>query len=357
MNKKVAIIGTAGVPGKYGGFETLAENLALSNCHEKKFDLLIFCSKKMYSEHPTRFHDCELVYINMSANGVSSIPYDIISSILALKRRSSTLLFLGVSGAVIFPFIRFFSRTKIVVNLDGIEWKRAKWKRSIGKHYLRFCEYIAVKFSHEVICDNRGISDYVHRKYKRKSCVIAYGGDHAVADSVMTQACLGSSFPKNYFFAICRIEPENNPEIILKSFEKSKKDLIFVGNWDNSAFGRDLKKRFQDVPNLKLMDPVYDLARLYELRMNCTAYVHGHSAGGTNPTLVEMMHFGRPIIAFDCIYNRHTTFETCSYFLNETDLCDHVNGDFTADMGIKLKKLADEHYRWDVISQRYFELL
>lgn len=357
MNKKVAIIGTAGVPGKYGGFETLAENLALSCSREKNLEMLIFCSKKLYSEQPDWFDGCRLIYMNMSANGVSSIPYDIFSSVIALKHRSSTLLFLGVSGAIIFPFIRLLSRAKIVVNLDGIEWKRAKWKRSIGKHYLKFCEYVAVKFAHEVICDNRGIFDYVHEKYNRKAHIIAYGGDHAIADNLKTQACLSASRRKDYFFAICRIEPENNPEIILKSFEISKKELIFVGNWDNSEYGQDLKKRFQNVPNLKLMDPVYDLAQLYELRMNCTAYVHGHSAGGTNPTLVEMMHFGRPIIAFDCIYNRHTTFETCLFFSNETDLCDHVNRDFMSEMGINLKNLANEYYRWDVISQRYFELL
>ena len=127
MNKKkVAIVGTVGLPAKYGGWETLVDNLTL-HLHDR-FDITVFCSSKKYNEKLKEFNGAKLKYINLNANGIQSIPYDIISIYQSIKF-ADTILVLGVSGCICLPLARFFGISKIIVNIDGIEWKRDKWKK------------------------------------------------------------------------------------------------------------------------------------------------------------------------------------------------------------------------------------
>ena len=139
--KKISIIGTVGIPAKYGGFETLTEYLT-KNLHNS-YELTVFCSGKSYSEKLDRYNGAKLEYINLHANGVQSIPYDIISIFKSL-RFADTLLILGVSGCIVLPFVRLFSKKRIVVNIDGLEYKRDKWGKG-AKRFLKFSEKIAAK--------------------------------------------------------------------------------------------------------------------------------------------------------------------------------------------------------------------
>ena len=132
--KKISIIGTVGIPAKYGGFETLTEYLT-KNLH-KDYDMTVYCSSKSYEEKIDTHNGAKLKYINLNANGVQSIPYDIISIFSSLKF-ADTLLILGVSGCIILPFIRLFSKKRIIVNIDGLEWKREKWGKG-AKWFLKF---------------------------------------------------------------------------------------------------------------------------------------------------------------------------------------------------------------------------
>ena len=124
MKKKLAIVGTVGIPSKYGGFETLTEYITKDL--SEKYDITVFCSSKSYEEKIKKYNNCHLKYINLNANGVQSIPYDILSLLKAL-RFADTILILGVSGCISLPFLKlFFKKTKIVTNIDGLEWKRDK---------------------------------------------------------------------------------------------------------------------------------------------------------------------------------------------------------------------------------------
>ena len=137
MKKKLAIVGTVGIPAKYGGFETLTEYITKDLSEE--YDITVFCSSKSYEEKIERHNNCHLEYINLNANGVQSIPYDILSLIKAL-RFADTILILGVSGCISLPFLKFFSKkTKLVTNIDGLEWKRDKWNK-YAKWFLKFSE-------------------------------------------------------------------------------------------------------------------------------------------------------------------------------------------------------------------------
>jgi glycosyltransferase involved in cell wall biosynthesis len=357
--KTIAVLGTVGIPASYGGFETLVENLALVH-HKENFEvnLVVYCSGNAYQIRPVSYLKTELRYVGINANGVASVLYDVVSLISAVRRGSDVILLLGVSGAIALPLLRLFSRVRIVINIDGIEWKRAKW-RGPARWFLRISEQLAVRFSHNVIADNAGIAEYVKSTYTRECQVIAYGGDHAL--SIPARQFATQKLPLRFALALCRIEPENNVEMILHVFASiPDQALVFVGNWQHSSFGRRLKQIYTGYQNLYLLDPIYDLGVLRSLRDRADFYIHGHSAGGTNPSLVEMMHFGLPILAFDCIYNRYTTEEQALYFSNArelTALARRTSILKTKELGQKMLQIAHRRYTWASVAAEYFKLL
>lgn len=171
----ISIIGAAGIPANYGGFETLAENLVANNHSHVQYT--VFCSARIYKTRLDVYKGAVLKYINLNANGMTSILYDFICMLYSL--RSDVMLILGVSGSIFLPFVRLLYRGKIITNIDGIEWKRGKWSR-LARFVLRISEWAAVKFSDVVIGDNQGIIDYVAREYQKSAVLIEYGGDHVV---------------------------------------------------------------------------------------------------------------------------------------------------------------------------------
>ena len=355
---RIAILGTVGVPGNYGGFETLAENLVDYHATtENASELAVYCSARAFPAKSGHFRTARLRYIGLDANGAQSIPYDVLSLFDAVRRGDNQLLLLGVSGALALPIVRLFSRARIVTNIDGIEWKREKWK-GLAKAVLRASERAAVRFSHVVVADNQAIADYVAETYARPCKVIPYGGDH-VLDAEPDLATV-DRLPDKYALALCRIEPENNVAMILEAFAGLDTPLVFVGNWDKSDYGRALKARYKDHPTIVVHDPVYEPRGLRAIRNGASMYVHGHSAGGTNPSLVEMMHFGIPILAHGCSFNRHTTEEKACYFMTATELVEAVltlPAQAAAQVGADMGEIARRRYTWDQIGRAYFELL
>jgi glycosyltransferase involved in cell wall biosynthesis len=342
----LSIIGTVGVPACYGGFETLVENLL--NDDEVDRNITVYCSSKNYNEKPEKYKNAHLHYIPLNANGILSIPYDIWSLFHAAFNKSENILLLGVSGAICLPFIRLFCNQKIVTNIDGLEWRRDKWGY-FAKKFLKFSEKIAIKYSDVIVADNQGIADYVQSEYGYASEVIAYGGDHAVISELNLS-------DEGYALALCRIEPENNVKMILESFSKTNKKLKFIGNWDNSEFGRQMKAKYQDYENIDIVEPVYQLEKLFELRQKCSFYVHGHSAGGTNPSLVEMMHFNKNILAFDCNYNRASTEERADFFSTVEGLIQLIKQENSISNANSMKEIAQRRYTWQIVKQQYFDL-
>ena len=352
--KKICVIGTVGVPASYGGFETLVDKLIESN--GVKFT--VYCSSRHYTEKLNSYKNCQLVYVPfLKANGAMSVFYDIVSIIHALVVGHRNFLVLGVSGALIFPLLKLVPRVRLVTNIDGLEWRRSKWNKP-AKFLLRFFEKIAVKFSDSIIADNDAISDYVHAEYRCSCETIAYGGDHAVDVSTLSQASMHVDQPigKPYAFGLCRIEPENNVHIILEAFSKHGEQLIFVGNWNNSEYGKDLYKRFSNMKNMLLLDPIYCIDSLYNYRNNCLFYVHGHSAGGTNPSLVEMMHFGKLIVAYDCIFNRNTMENHGIYFDTVESLYQRLSLSIDGSDGEALLQVAKRRYMWRTVREQYINL-
>lgn len=358
-NLRVAIIGTVGVPACYGGFESLVDNLL--DFAPQNVEYTVFCSAKKYENRLETYKGVHLVYLEKDANGKESILYDFESMKMALKPPvcADVLLVLGVSGCIFLPYIRRIFKGKIITNIDGLEWRREKWSFPVKK-FLKLSEKMAVKYSDVVIGDNKGITDYVKAEYKKDAVLIAYGGDqvsHVKDDSLFVK------YPfcrVPYAVTVCRIEPENNIHLILEAFSnRPEKNLVLVGNWEKSEYGRMLKEKYSAFKNLHLLNPVYEPHEVNWLRSNAALYIHGHSAGGTNPSLVEAMNLELPILAFDCVYNRATTEEKCLYWKTAADLeklllTEEKN---LAEISVRLGEAGKRLYNWERIAGEYNALL
>lgn len=355
-NVRLAIIGTAGIPSKYGGFETLTEYL--TTFLTKKIDITVYCSANNYKHKKDHHNNAQLKYIKLDSNGIQSIPYDIISLFKA-ARNHEVILILGVSGCIILPVFRlFYPKKKLIINIDGLEHRREKWKKSIQK-FLKLSERLAVKHSDTIVSDNKAIQEYVSEKYYKKSVLIAYGGDHTKEMPLSKGTIKQFNIPASYAFKVCRIEPENNIHLILDAFAGSPLPIIIIGNWNKSLYGIKLKEKYASNSSIIILDPIYEQNILDQIRSNCRVYIHGHSAGGTNPSLVEAMSLGLPVFAFDVSYNRETTFNSAKYFKDAGELKILLNSLEETDLqngAQSMRQIAAENYTWAKISMLYSEL-
>lgn len=343
------------MPANYGGFESLVENL-IGEHKSEDVKYTVFCSARDMQERLDEYKGAELKYIPLRANGIQSIPYDI-WSFMRVQKDSDVILVLGVSGCLILPLYRLFSRKRLVINIDGLEHRREKWGKA-ARAFLKFSEKMAVRYADVIIADNKGIQDYVKEEYGKESVMIAYGGDHVIREAE-------ESFEKDvldgfgleageYAVTVCRIEPENNCHKILEAFSRTDRKLIFIGNWNRSEYGRELKARYSQFPDIIIQDPVYDIDKLFVLRKNARMYVHGHSAGGTNPSLVEAMFFGRPILCHDVVYNRESTHGKAYFWSDADELATLLQrNDLNGEM---MKVIADKEYTWKAIAAQYESL-
>ncbi|WP_276781630.1 glycosyltransferase [Treponema succinifaciens] len=226
---------------------------------------------------------------------------------------------------------------------------------------MKLSEKMAVKYSDIVIGDNKGITDYIKSEYSKivqnkRVKLIAYGGDQV---SRVQDDSLFERYPlcrEPYSVTVCRIEPENNVHVILEAFsEMLDETLVFVGNWEKSEDSRSLKEKFSVCKNIHLLAPIYELHIVNWLRSNSHVYIHGHSAGGTNPSLVEAMNLSIPILAFDCVYNRATTEEKCLYWKIAEDLQNlmkNKSGKF-AEIAREMGEAGKRLYSWERIARQY----
>ena len=360
MRNKIYISGTNGLPGRYGGWDQLLSNL--SSRMSQNYDISVHTSVKDCMYGVDEVNGAKIRIINLSANGISSIFYDFIC-LFDSWRNKAVCLMLGTSGGLFFPLFRILG-LKIILNPDGEEWNRDKWNKG-AKLFLFISDFIGLRFSNYVIADHPVIekrAKLIRKNLKESVVYIPYGGDNARDEFLSESKDFLPSWAKekNYFFTVCRIEPENNVHIILEACYKTKKNLIFVGNWNRSQYGRDLKRKYNIIENIKLLDPIYEPKILGGLRSNAGLYLHGHTVGGTNPSLVEAMFLGLPIICHDNIFNRYVTSEKALYFNSLESLIKSISSIDSLSInsiGINLKEHALLNYRWKDITFRYENII
>lgn len=349
------VIGIVGVPASYGGFETLAQRLIENEEFSRTYNIRIFCSSPSYAEKKSNYLGADLFYLPLKANGFQSVLYDSISILISIFSKTDVVLILGISGAMFIPLIKLCTNKKVVVNIDGMESKRDKWSGYVRK-ILKLFENIAVRWADIIISDNDAIKQYIKSEYRKESEMIAYGGD---INTSLKSPPVFINGNEEFYLSICRIEKENNVKLILDAFADNKeKKLFFIGNWNSTKYGIKLRNDYSNFDNINLIEPIYDEPLLNYLRSNAKGYIHGHSAGGTNPSLVEAMFFKAKIFAFNCNFNVNTLGKNNGIFFDDAQSLSgllrekHLRYDYK-----RVIEYAKSNYNWHSISQKYISVL
>jgi glycosyltransferase involved in cell wall biosynthesis len=334
---KIGILGTRGIPNHYGGFEQFAEHLS-SGLLQRGHHVSVYNS----SLHPYREKDWNGVKIIHCRDWEHKIGtagqffYDLNCINDARKRNFDILLHLGYTSDSIWHW-RWPKKTVNIVNMDGLEWQRSKYNKPTQR-FLKWAESLAAKNAHTMIADSSSIQDHLLATYGKTPVYIPYGAEpfEQPDPSVPGKYQL---LPNRYFLMIARMEPENNIEMIIRGHLASKQThpLFIIGNITNK-FGKYITTKYNE-PKIKFSDAIYDQFELDNLRYYSSLYFHGHSVGGTNPSLLEAMACGCRIAAHDNRFNRAVLHEEADYFpgVDEvTTIIDTHKSAFATDLWKKL---------------------
>jgi len=358
-NKKVAIIGTNGIPARYGGFETLAEYLTKEL--EADFYFTVYCSS-IYKKNDRikSYNNSKLIFLPFKANGIQSVFYDIISTFHAWFT-SDVLLVLGPAAGFILPLTKFFKK-KIITNHGGLnEWEREKLS-FFQRKYAYLNHKIAGQNSNENIADNLPLKESLFRAFGVKTKVIEYGGNHINIENISSKSLKKYSFLSNpYSLCVARAQVDNNLHLLIETFKDLPyKNLVIVSNWNISKYGQELWSKHQGLNNIFLVPAVYDKYELDVIRSNTELYIHSHSQCGTAPSLVEAMSYNIPVICFDVETNRETTEHKSFYFNNIYNLkllITNLSDDKRFELKEEMFAISKKKYTWRIISNKYANLI
>ena len=353
----VHIIGTRGVPNRYGGFERLVEVLApylVTRGHR----VTVLCEGESPTDSKRAAEDLwrgvRRRFVATTFRGaMRTLQYDW-RSFQSVEPGSVVLIF-GY-GTAIFQLLLKLRRIRHCVNMDGVEWQRAKWGLG-ARTWLKFNEWIAARLSDELVADHPQIQQYLQQRLRVPSRMIAYGVE--LPDStapVPAHPLLDRLGEDSFFLLIARPEPENQIHLIAEAYRDSARlrQLVVIGNFQGNAYGRDLMQRYREI---EFVGAVYKHAVLDELRRRSTLYLHGHSVGGTNPSLIEAMAAGALTVAHDNAFNRWVLGKGGLYFRGVSDLCalfDRVPTHQQREALVALARQAcAERFLWGDVLTRY----
>jgi len=358
---KIAILGSKGIPAAYGGFETFAEQLAVGLA-ARGVDTTVYCESG--GTQPACYRGVRLEYLRAAALGfLTTIVFDL--RCLWHARKGFDVVYMLGYGASLFCFLPRLWGTEVWINMDGIEWRRSKWS-PIGRLYLRIMEGCALWSASRVIADAEGVRQSLRERHRdlRHCSVIAYGADLPPAAPAPEALAEWGLTPQQYHLVVCRIEPENHLREIVEGFlaSSARHPLVVVGNVASGtpyaqALGALASER------VRFIGTVFDQRKLQALRYHCHSYVHGHSVGGTNPSLLEALACGNLVIAHDNGFNREVAGTVGHYFASSADipaLIARLEG-LPLDRRRRLQEAAREiiraRYTWERIVGQYHQLL
>lgn len=351
---KIGIIGSRGIPNRYGGFEALAEHLSVGLV-QRGHEVMVYNS----SLHPVNeetYKGVTRVMINDPEDRLGTFGqfvYDARSILHSRKQKFDAILQLGYTSSSIFWWM--MPKARIVTNMDGLEWKRTKYSPMVQR-FLRFAEKLAARHSHLLVADNPAIEEYLHENHKNQVVFIPYGA--VPFQNPNPDACdafyLG---PFQYSLVIARLEPENHVETIIKAYRKSRQTgpLVIVGNTE-TKFGKYLVETYKS-EKVRFVGAQYEAELLDNLRYHSRFYFHGHSVGGTNPSLLEAMACRCNIMAHDNPFNRAVLGDNAAYFNSVKTLKNHLDTPPEDSLVEAWKKnnLSEirNRYNWKTIVEQY----
>lgn len=377
--KNVFIIGSKGIPAKYGGFETFVDKLTENRVNEE-----ILYHVACLGEEDGEFEHNGAKCFNVKVPNIGpakAVLYDI----LALKKVLEYIKTNDLENSIVYilacrigPFMKFFLKKyhqlncQVFVNPDGHEWKRAKWNYFIKK-YWKLSERLMIKNTDLAICDSLAIEEYIkstYKRYKPKTTYIAYGATingSSDLDKLKEWYLKHDLKEKNYYLIVGRFVPENNFETMIKEFIKSNtnRKLVIITNVENNKYYNKLKQEteFENDQRIKFVGTVYDQDLLTAIRINAYAYIHGHSVGGTNPSLLEALATTDINLLLNVDFNIEVGKEAAIYWgkqdmnlANIINTVDVFSEKYINKLGSQAKQIIRENYSWQQIVYQYEEL-
>jgi glycosyltransferase involved in cell wall biosynthesis len=329
---KIAFVSTRGIPNNYGGFEQFAEFISVGLV--KRGHEVVVYSPHFHPYKEDTYKGVRIKHIyspeQWMGSSVGSFFYDFASLRDALKKEHFDIIYEAGYTSIVPAYIWFnvkcIKYPIFTTNMDGLEYKRSKFNGLVQK-FLFWEEQQTVKHSHYLIADNMGIHDYYQEKYGKESKFLAYGADiHEDYDSSLLDEF--KLTPNGYYLLVARLEPENNIEMAIKGYlaseENGRRPLIIVGK-TNTPHGKELVAKYGNEPSIRFLGGIYDFKKLNSVRKFSYAYFHGHSVGGTNPSLLEAMASDCFILANDNIFNKAVLNEAAYYYKDEQEVTALLN--------------------------------
>lgn len=388
MKKNIIIIGSRGYKYNYGGWETFVTNLVQNN-KDKNYQFYIPNLTNVKEKDgevqvvdgvisPSIFVE-DQGFVTMFTFTIKATRF-FFKYIKEHDIKNAVILMLGCKVGPLFPFWKRKLKklgVKLIINPDGLEWKREKWSWWIKKCF-KISERYCIKYSDYCVCDSKSIESYVKEEYKKyspRTKFIAFGAyeNRNPKKNKLVQDLFQKYNIKEeeYYLIVGRFIPENNYEVMIREFMKTNisKDLVIICNVEENQFYESLKEKtnFLQDSRIKFIGTVYDQEALLYFRKFSYAYIHGHSVGGTNPSLLEALSITNVNILFDVCYNKEVGEDSCFYFSKEDDSLmntlyqvEKLSKKEQEAFGKKAKKRIHEAYTWEIVVSRYksvFDLL
>ncbi|MDE0804920.1 MAG: DUF1972 domain-containing protein [Acidimicrobiales bacterium] len=357
---RIALIGTRGVPARYGGFETCVEEVG-ARLAGAGHEVTVYCrsSRTGADARLESYRGMDLVHLPaVPQRHVETLSHTGLSVGHVLRRSTDAAIVFNAANSPMLPLLRARG-IPVATHVDGLEWKRAKWGGG-GRRYYRAAESLAVRWSDALIADAAGIADYYTTEFGVDTELIRYGapiveaGDPAVLEAV-------DLAPGSYHLAVARFEPENHVDIIVEGYSKSSADapLVVVGA---APYADAYTRRVHDAADdrVRFLGAVWDQDLLDQLYANCITYQHGHSVGGTNPSLLRAIGAGAATDAFDVGFNREVLGSCGRYWSTPDDIAPlfesaEADTDTIAARGSASRTRAGD-YDWDDVAREYESL-
>ncbi len=362
---KIAFISTRGIPNNYGGFEQFAEQISV-RLATKGHEVIVY-SPHYHTYKKDEYNSVRIKHIYSPelwmGSSVGSFFYDFLSLRDALKKEKPDIIYVAGYTSIVPAYILYNIKKRkapvFITNMDGLEYKRMKFNRWV-RAFLSWEERTTVKHSHFLISDNVGIQDYYNSKYKRESTLLAYGAN--IPQSYHEKHILELGLTRNsYFLLVARMEPENNITMTIDGYLASKwrgrKTLVVVGS-PTTRHGKELVAKYGNETDVRFTGGIYDTNKLNSLRHFSFAYLHGHSVGGTNPSLLEAMACGCFILSLDNVFNKSVLGANALYYTDEQGITSILN-DLDKTI-VKRESFADNNlqaihdsYSWEKLADDY----
>ncbi len=360
MKRKIAIIGTRGIPNRYGGFEQFAEHLSV-NLVKQGFEVTVY--NPDYHPYDEQLYQGVMIRkkkLNENLWGpAANILYDYACMKDAIAKKNNVILACGYGSMLAAIQIKRPAGTKLIINMDGMEWQRRKW-HSMVRTILHASEKQAVKKADLLVTDHREINSYYKVKYGIDSPCIPYGATMPTNFDKEKLSAFGLT-ANRYFLMISRPISENNLPEILQGFIKSEvqENLVVVTNM-NDSYAKKLARQYHNT-KIRFLSNIFDSNILNSLRFYAKGYFHGHSVGGTNPSLLEAMAAQSFIVAHDNAFNRAILKDNALYFKTEQNVMELFNrfDDLLSQKSVFVKNNLTtiiNDYSWETVTQKYIRL-